>query len=216
MHAIHEIIGAPTDSAGPDLISLEDLKLALGIAETDTSEDAALAAAITFQSRIIAEYCDRIFGLVEVMETFRFDRNEVLLARQALTLWQYPVVEIMEVSAAGATGDGYEFDPPSGRLWSVDGCWSGELIVTYTGGYDLPENAPARLQRAVIDAVNAGRIAAASGASTRDPAIREVQHGDTRVSYFTQSLASGSSSSSGYLSDTVLDLLTPFRRISVA
>ena len=111
MHSIFEILEAPTDSAGPDLISLDDLKLALGIAETDTSEDATLQAVITFQSRIIAEYCNRRFGLVEAMETFRLDRGEVLLARQALTLWQYPVVEVHEVSLAGATGDGYEFDP---------------------------------------------------------------------------------------------------------
>jgi hypothetical protein len=206
MHSILDILDESTDSAGPDLISLDDLKFALGIEGTD--EDATLQAAITFQSRLIAEYCDRRLGRAEVLETFSFDFNESLPPRQALTLSLYPVVEVIEVSTAGATAADYELDPPSGRLW-IGGC-SGETVVAvlYSGGYDLPEQAPARLQKAVIEAVRDGRT---SGA--RDPSIREVQHGDTRVSYFTSSL---SSASSGYLSAPVMDLIKPFRRLHVA
>jgi hypothetical protein len=81
-------------------------------------------------------------------------------------------------------------------------------MVTYSGGYDLPEQAPARLQKAVIEAVRDGR---ASGA--RDPSIREVQHGDTRISYFTSST---SSASSGFLSAPVVDLIKPYRRLHVS
>jgi hypothetical protein len=72
----------------------------------------------------------------------------------------------------------------------------------------LPEEAPARLQQAVIQAVNDGRTTGA-----RDPGIREVQHGDTRVSYFTPSL---STASSGYLSAVVVDLIKLYRRLHVA
>jgi hypothetical protein len=205
MHSIFEILDESTDSAGPDLISLDDLKLALGISGTD--EDAALQAAITFQSRIIAEYCDRRFGRAEAMETFHFDWRESLHPRHALTLSLYPVVEIFEVSTAGATEADYEFDPATGRLWS-DGGWIDSVAVTYAGGYDLPEEAPARLARAVINAVDEQR---ATGG--RDPGIREVQHGDTRISYFTSAL---SSASPGYLSAPVLDLIKPFRRLHVA
>jgi len=206
MHSILEILSEATDSAGPDLVSLDDLKLALGIAGTD--EDAALQAAITMQSRLIAEYCNRRFGLAEVIETFTLDRNEYLLERQALTLSLYPVVEVAEVSTAGATAADIEFDPASGRLWT-GGCWADTVVaVLYSGGYDLPEEAPARLQQAVIQAVNDGRTT-----GSRDPGIREVQHGDTRVSYFTPSL---STASSGYLSAVVTDLIKPYRRLHVA
>jgi hypothetical protein len=205
MHSILEILEESTDSAGPDLISLADLKAALSI--TGTTEDAALEAAITFQSRIIAEYCNRRFGLATVLETFIFDRDEIMLQRQALVLTLYPVVEIIEVSVAGATAADYNFDPASGCLWT-DGYWSGTIGVTYSGGYDLPEQAPARLQRAVIDAVNIGRTS-----GTRDPSIREVQHGDTRISYFTSSL---STASPGFLSASVIDLIRPYRRLHVA
>jgi len=203
MHAILEILDEATDSAGPDLISLADLKFALGI--TDDSQDAVLQAAITFQSRIIAEYCDRRFGRADVLETFTFDPDESMLTRQALTLSLYPVAEILEVSSAGATAADYDLDPVSGRLW---GGWSGTVAVAYSGGYDLPEEAPARLQKAVIEAVREGQT---SGA--RDPSIREVQHGDTRISYFTSST---SSASPGYLSAPVIDLIRPFRRLYVA
>jgi hypothetical protein len=115
MHSILEILDQSTASAGPDLISLDDLKLALGI--TGTAEDAELQSAITFQSQIIAEYCNRRFGLAGVLETFTFDPYETLPVRQALVLSLYPVVQITEVSAAGATASDYHFDPPSGRLW---------------------------------------------------------------------------------------------------
>jgi hypothetical protein len=206
MHSILEILEESSDSAGPDLISLDDLKFALGI--EGTTEDSALQAAITMQSRIIAEYCDRRFGLAEALETFTFDRNETMLPRQALTLSLYPVIEVYEISTAGATASDYEFDPDSGRLWT-GGCWAETVVaVFYLGGYDLPEGAPARLQQAVIQAVNEGRTT-----GSRDPGIREVQHGDTRVAYFTPSL---STASSGYLSAPVVDLIKPYRRLYVA
>jgi len=205
MHSVLEILEEATDSAGPDLVSLADLKLALGI--EGTAEDEQLQAMITFQSRIIAEYCDRRFGLAEALETFTFDRGEVMPNRGALTLSLYPVLEVYEVSDMGATAGGWEFDPATGRLWS-DGCWSGAVAVTYAGGYDLPEQAPARLQKAVIEAIHEGRTV-----GSRDPSIREVQHGDTRISYFTSST---SSASPGYLSAPVVDLIRPYRRLHVA
>ena len=203
MHSILDIIDS-TDSS-VDLISLDDLKFALGI--TDNSEDAALQAAITFQSRMIAEYLYRRLAFAEALETFTFDHNETMLPRQALTLSLYPVAEIVEVSTAGATSADYDFDPASGRLWT-GGYWADEVAVIYSGGYHLPDDAPARLQQAVIQAVNEGRTT-----GSRDPGIREVQHGDTRISYFTPQL---STASSGYLSAVVTDLIQPYRRLYVA
>jgi hypothetical protein len=205
MHQILEILSETAASAGPDLVTLDDLKAALGI--TGFSEDAALEAAITFHSRIIAEYCNRRFGRAEALETFTFDRGEIMPNRQALTLTLYPVAEIVEVSSAGATAADYEFDAVSGRVWTA-GCWTGAVEVVYAGGYDLPEQAPARLQMAVITAVNEGRLT-----SGRDPSIREVQHGDTRISYFTSTT---STASPGFLSAPVIDLITPYRRMHVA
>jgi hypothetical protein len=206
MHSILEILEEATDSAGPDLISLDDLKLALGI--TDNSEDATLQTQITFQSRIISEYCDRRFGLAQVQESFIFDDQETMLTRQALTLSLYPVVDVIEVSTLGATAGGYDLDLRSGRIWITGGWWSGLTSVVYIGGYNLPEQAPARLQNAVIEAVKASRTS-----GLRDPSIREVQHGDTRISYVSPGFATGTS---GHLSASIIDLIRPFRRLTVA
>src|SRR5262245_35022205 len=150
MHSVLEIL-AGTD-ATVDLIGLDDLTRALGSEGTD--EDPTLQAQITFQSRIIAEYCDRRLALAEALETFTFDPGEVLPVRQALTLSLYPVAEIVEVSTLGATASDYDFDPASGRLWTGGGWTMDTVSVIYSGGYDLPDEAPARLQRAVIEAVN--------------------------------------------------------------
>jgi hypothetical protein len=224
MHSILEILEESTDSAGPDLISLDDLKLALGI--TGTTEDAALQSAITMQSRIIAEYCNRRFGRAQAIETFTFDRGEIILQRQALVLSLYPVSTIFEVSSAGATDADYEFDSESGRLWPGGTWWLaapienpavpylGKISVTYSGGYDLPEDAPARLQRAVIECVSSVRTTAAAG--YRDPTIREVQHGDTRISYVSPSFASGAISTGQHFSPSVVDLINSFRRRYIA
>ena len=203
MHAVLDIIDS-TDSS-LDLISLDDLKLALGI--TDDSEDAQLQAMITFQSRIIAEYCDRRLAFAEALETFTFDPGENMLQRQALTLSLYPVTEIHEVSNMGATDADYDFDPASGQLW-IGGGWPGVVAVSYAGGYRLPDDSPARLQKAIIETVNESRTIGA-----RDASIREVQHGDTRISYFTPTMATATS---GYLSAVVIDLIKPYRRMYVA
>src|SRR5215475_10980212 len=221
MHSILEILDEATASAGPDLITLADLKFALGI--TDNSEDAQLQAAITFQSRIIAEYCDRRFGRAEALETFTFDPGEVSPQRQGLTLMLYPVAQIFEVSSAGATSQDYEFYPTTGTLWmwpvpysAVWPVWPGtfpnKMAVTYSGGFDLTEQAPARLQRAVIECVNGVRTLSAYG--VRDPSIREVQHGDTRISYVSQSFAAGTTAQ--HLTPSVADLIQPYRRLSIA
>jgi hypothetical protein len=209
MHSILEILEESTASAGPDLISLADLKLALGI--TDNSEDAELQAAITFQSRIITEYCNRRFGFAEVLETFTFDRYETMLTRQALTLSLYPIVELIEVSSAGATAADYDFDPASGRVWFAN-YWANPISVVYSGGYNLPEQAPARLQQAVIMAVNGGRVR-----SERDPTLRALQHGDIRIEYLVPAtVIEAALLGGGGLSQSIIDLIKPFRRLHVA
>ena len=202
MHSVLEIIEETPDSAGPDLVALDNLKFALGISGTD--EDAALQAAITFQSKIIAEYCDRRFGLRRGDETFTFDPGETLRTRNALTLSLYPVVDVLDVTDVAD----FEFDPPSGRLWT-EGLLGRRLAVNYVGGYDLPEGAPARLSKAVVEAVNDSRMAIA-----RDPLIREIQHGETHIGYFSSRAVS--SAGAGYLSEVVLDLIKPFRRLHSA
>ena len=218
MHQTLQITSEDPASAGPDLISLANLKLALGI--TDTSEDAELQAAITFQSQIIAEYCDRRFGLAQAQEIFTLDPGESVRRREALVLSLYPVASVTDVSISGTSTTDYTFDPTSGRLWLpanqyVYGAWQfygfgpNPITVTYSGGYTLPAQSPARLQRAIIETINQGRQS-----GNRDPSIREVQHGDTRIVYVSPSFSAGSTGQ--HLTASVTDLIQPYRRFYVA
>ena len=75
-------------------------------------------------------------------------------------------------------------------------------MAHYSGGYDLPDGAPATLQSAVIEAVRQRR--AFSG---RDPSVREVSHDITRVGYFSEPL-----NSTRGLSGSVAEAIDLFRR----
>lgn len=185
-----------TDETGPDLISLADLKVELGI--TDDSEDAVLTARISRWSRMFAEECGRSFAFAEGVETFTFDADEAARPGQPLILTLYPVVDVVSVTLNGSDSD-YEVDEEKGLLYLPLGYWSGTVEVTYSGGYFLPNDAPAKLVEAIITQIRESR-------EERDTSIQTVAHGDVRVSYFN------TSASAGALSSGVRALLDPFRR----
>ena len=189
-----------------DLVTLDDLKLELGI--TGTAEDAALQARITRLSQQIAEYCDRVFALIEVEETFQFNggRLSPCAAPQPipLVLMQYPVTEILSLTRDGAaiSPDDYDINSANGLLWPRSGSWAGRIVAHYSGGYDLPDGAPATLQSAVIETVRQRRAF-----SSRDPSVREVSHDTTKVGYFSEPL-----NSTRGLSQSVAESIDLFRR----
>jgi Phage gp6-like head-tail connector protein len=190
-----------------DLVTLDDLKLELGI--TGTTEDAALQARITRLSDQIAEYCDRIFALIDVEETFAFNAGARMCPHGGthpipLVLMQYPVTEIASLTRDGAaiSPADYDLNSASGLLWPRTGLWSGRIVANYSGGYNLPDDAPATLQSAVIEAVRQRR--AYSG---RDPSVREIGHDTTRVGYYSEPL-----NSTHGLAQSVTDAIDLYRR----
>lgn len=198
-------VAEPTDPTNKDLATLEDVKLELGI--TGTTDDAKLTALISRISGAIGDYCDRLFSLEDATEIFVFDVRERFLSRQPLLLRQYPVVEIESVTMDGVEllSDAYEFDLASGRIWLVSGAWSGRVEVHYTGGFDLPDEAPPALQWALIEAMRQ-RLAFSSA----DPTVRSTAHGDTSVSFYSEPTG-GASGFSG----AIISALQPYRRITV-
>lgn len=190
-------------SGQADLVSLEDAKLELGI--TGNDEDEALAKDITRVSKSIGEYCNRLLSLEDVVETFIFDALECVSVHQPLVLRQYPVDEVSEIKLNDVVYDGdFDIDKESGLVWK-DGGWSGRVEISYSGGYNLPDDAPAALQVAALEVLTVRRTI-----SDRDPALRSVTHGESTVSYWN----STSSSTSGFTSD-VIDALAKFRRVVV-
>lgn len=202
-----------SDPIGPDLVTLEDVKLDMAI--VGTTEDASLSARITRASEIIADYCDRRFAFAQAVETFAFEPNETSRIGNPLWLSLYPLAEIVSVMIDGAELEAgfYDVRTESGTLWRLDAdVWSGRIVVTYSGGYFLPDEAPGGLAQACLELI---RINRASGTLASSTGIREIDHGDTRV-VFDQASRSTTVSGSSALPLSVTDLLGLFRRLSFA
>ena len=196
----------PTDPIY-DLTTVDAVNDALGIAG-NTTADGIMAEKITRTSKMIGELCDRVFALLTVSESFRVNIGEPV---HVLYLRQYPVTDVVSIAQGGseATAD-YELDDESGLLWMKCGRWSGEIVCEYSGGYDLPEGAPALLSQACIETLRAQQSFA-----TRDPTIRSTTHGDTSVTYTDPFRTTSSTFSSGVLPATASDMIQQYRRLSV-
>lgn len=189
------------------------VKSELGI--TDNAEDARIDAYIRQASDAIAGAMNVDIAKATVSETFRRTRHGILCGtRRAfkddkLTLARMPITSISSVVEDGATLDTSEYELESadfGLLLRLrDGVlsrWSAStIVVTYTAGYDLPNSAPALLQRAC-----ALLVAQYKSTAARDPNIRsESTDGLGSTSYFDGAVDRGG------LSPEVAGLLQQFQ-----
>lgn len=204
---LYPLVTVSTATADPvyDLITLADVKTELGI--TDTSQDSALSAQITLWSKIIADYCGRVFALETVTETFHMkgQRGFRPELHKYLYLRRYPVVGDVTITLDDVDVDATTFvvEPDCGIIKRLSQHWYGKIIVTHAGGYDLPDAAPAMLARACVEMVKINRLTQA-----RDPSVRSVQHGDTNVSYFAPI------SGDVMLPSNVLGMIEPYKYIA--
>jgi hypothetical protein len=151
-----------------NLIDVATARTALSI--TDNSENEILSELIDRASDVIARHCRRVFALEVVTEQFRPDHclRELVLAR-------FPVVEITSITEGADTlvaSTDFEVDNINGtvtRLHRDRVChWSRcKTIVTYSAGYNLPNDTPPALQQAAVQLDKAYWHA-----SDRDPSLR--------------------------------------------
>lgn len=185
----------PTAGISVDLISLNDAKLALGI--TGTDRDSLIQEKITRASSTIASLCDRSFGAANVVETFVFEHHEM---SRTICLSRFPVNSISEVAVDGTTLDDMDYRlDESGLLHRTSHHWRGIIAITYNGGYELPDGAPAALSEACVLLMKDDILLLG-----HDPSVREVQHGDTRVQFW--------SGTANTTPQAVMTLIAPFRR----
>lgn len=197
------ILTVVTQAQSYDLTILDTARQELGIADSDTSQDAKLTRWIHEASEEVAAYCGRVFAQEKVSETFLLGFGQ----DSAIRLSRYPVTLIESVTADGSvlTASDYELDANSGLLYRCNGCWRcRKIVVVYTAGYDLLDSLPRPLERAVLTMMRYRY-----SASTRDPAIRsESLQGVYDVSYWVGAIPGGASSS---LPPEVADILAPYR-----
>jgi hypothetical protein len=203
------------------LLTLDELKTALGIPLTDTSRDAQLQMLIDSYSDVIAVMCNRTFAKEKVAETWRGDPPPYENYRVHLS--HYPIAEgdVESVNAPDGTlidPANYEVESDSGKLTLLGslGGSAESIVVTYTGGYELPTDAPPALKAALQLMVQAGAAQLARGLNT---GVRSISHKDARVMYFdpNATASKGGSSGKGPLigGDTIGALLSAYMRFEV-
>jgi hypothetical protein len=174
-----------TPASSYDLCTLDEIKVMLGIALTDTSEDALLQIWITQYSDMIATMCKRVFAYETVEETWRGDSLPFDTDNGRVFLTHYPVADADIQSVTGPDGTdlstGYELENKSGKLQFFNISWSEPIRITYAGGYQLPDECPAALKQALGLLVQYQRIwqsrALASG-------VRSISHRESRVQFY--------------------------------
>jgi hypothetical protein len=168
-----------------DLCTLAEVKTMIGLDPTDTSEDALLAMWITQYSDIIATLCNRTFGYETVNETWRGDTKPYDTDNARVFLTRYPVVASDITSVTGPDGtdlsSGFELESVSGKLQFFNVSWSEPIRISYSGGYQLPDDAPPALKQALAMLVQIARVWQSRSLTA---GVRSISHRESRVQFF--------------------------------
>jgi hypothetical protein len=203
-------------AASIDLMSLDELKIALNI--TSTVSDPLLAGIITRVSAEVAAYCNnRVFGYETVVETFTeipSDKTRLFLARYPIPLDDTGITSITVNGAAVGYPDGLLLDSLWGKLTLPGGAYVEQTVIEYSGGYILPDEAPPALKQAAVMLMREAYYATVRG----DATVRMIGHKESRIIYFDPNLlarSSGGTSGGTPAQRAVHDLLSHFTRYEV-
>ena len=168
-----------------DLVSLDYIKAALGIDPSDTSQDELLANYITQYSDIIARECNRVtLAYEKVRETVRC----LMPNRYYVSHWPIKEEDIESIESPRGTdymAADYEVEEWSGKI-ELFAARDEPIVVTYSGGYKLPDEAPPGLQAAAEIMIRAARAIARMQATA---GVRSISHREARVMFFDPNAA---------------------------
>lgn len=176
------------------LLTLYEARLGLHLTtSTDETVDDLLEMLIDWSSDEIALNCARTFG----KETVTDNIVELISSRQRIYLSHYPIVSIDSIVENGTplnVNQDYLVETDSGILTRINKEWMVPVMVSYTGGYELPNEAPKALKQAAILMTREAYFASIRG----DASIKMLAHKESRVSYFDPNrMISGSMTSAG-------------------
>jgi hypothetical protein len=193
-----KVLEPATGDTAYDFLTLEEAKILLGIASGDTSQDEALKMLITMNSTTVAEMANRTFAKEKVRETWRDVGNG------RLYLTHFPVkeddIELVVAASNLVELEDYELEEASGKLSHVrvgeasSSLWPQSVIVTYTGGFTLPDEAPWPLKHATGLLIREERVSQQQASVS---GIRQLSHKEARVTFFDTASTSSKGSSSG-------------------
>jgi hypothetical protein len=177
-----------------DLISLEELKIALGMPASDISSDPQLEFLIDVNSSAISVLCNRVFAKEKVKETWRCLGSR----RVYLTHWPVKEADIESVTTNGVDRLDYELEEGSGKL-SIFTERTEPIVVIYTGGFLLPDEAPDALKQACALMASTSKSEQAAAALT---GVRMIAHKESRVMFHSDTGSSGGGSGGGGATNT--------------
>jgi hypothetical protein len=198
------IITILTPATDFDLVTLDEAKMLMGQSLTDTSDDAQLQLFIDINSATAARLCNRVFAREEVREewrelgcqlsmpgyyypdyvpyysgtSLRSDAHRIFLSH-----WPVQAADIESVESPQGTlldPSAYEIETLSGKLECLIGSFVEPVVVTYWGGYDLPEEAPFPLKQACALLNAQSKLLAQLGAIG---GIRLLSHKQAKVAF---------------------------------
>jgi hypothetical protein len=210
MHSSITVLKPAPDIA---LVTLYEAKVALRIPTASTDQDELLKFIILRASDEVQTLCSRVFPKEQVIETFREIENPI--TKLYLSRWPIKLDDIVSVEVDNATAE-YDVDGESGKLSLFNGnLWSESVVVTYSGGYAVPQEVPPALRQAVMLITHDAYYSTIRGDST----IRSITHKESRIMYFDPNAKSSSSSSGGAATGTpaqraAKDLLMRFTRLT--
>jgi hypothetical protein len=187
----------PAESFG--FLTVDQARLLMQVEPGDpTGSDDFLNLLIAQNSDIVSTLCNRVFAREKVRETWRCigepcDCEDARTSRR-LFLSHWPVkeddVESVEVPRGYPVDrDCWELDERAGRISIF--CGTNEpIVVTYWGGFDLPDEAPPALKYAATLLVTSQRGATQREASSsRMAGIKSIAHKESRVTFDTGAVA---------------------------
>ena len=177
---MRNLINVTTPPTSVDLVSLDALKLELGVANSD--QDDKLQAWITQASQIAASYCQTVLAQQTVTETWRhsigprgdgctprFYHGFMRESTEMLVFGCAPVVSVTSVTVDGAVIDPSLYEHDDDRIYRLNTSgfpqswtFNKSIQIVYTSGFTI-DNAPADLQRAVLMIIRDAR-----GSTSRD------------------------------------------------
>jgi hypothetical protein len=211
------VVTVLTPASDFDLVSLDEIKLWFGIPSADTSQDAVLNLYIDTYSDIIATYCNRVFAYETVSEIWRCVEHDYTNSMTRLFLSHYPLDDGAPITLESPTGSTldpstYQIEWKSGKIELLQTCTE-PITVTYSGGYNLPEESPPALKQAAALLVREGQaLMLRLGVS----GIRSISHKDSRVMYFDiNQLTGGPKGAAGLITAIAGNLLMKYVRLEV-
>lgn len=193
---MQQILNVLVPATSYDLLSLDEMKLKLGIPEANTTNDALIQEIITNVSDTVARLCNRVFGYEQVEETF-YQLEDDRSQRLYLTRWPVVLSDIQSITQDGSdilvNGSGlpplnWVLEEATGTLYrrTSVGPWYGVIDVVYGGGYELPDEAPSMLKLAA-EAV----VRESYSAFIRNPSlygVRLLSHKASRIGYYAPTM----------------------------